>query len=754
MATKISTSPSIWAKALGMVAVPLFGPERRNEPGDEHAILLDGPTASLAFTVGDSSSLLELPNPLDWAWSSNLTLSLILDRGGNRLFSRRWDRTEESPKEWVMPVESEVPDFYAELTRDSEPSAETVVEKLLKVFWALRGNIEKRNGTDTDLIRSFNAILVWADSIRQGAPESNLLADLKTLREIVPVLNKARLIDFTLGDLSSDSVRSFPAGAMLGEIIDRDPNTNVALDPDLFIRHASGILYEEAHIELASRPLIPRHERQGELFSDNFSLDATPPSGQPARDIHFTPPSLARTLMQEGLRALKSARSMPRTLKVLDPACGSGVFLIEAARESATESNSELRLIGIDRSPISQIMTEFCLGRIDSTSTGAKPRVSVTQGDSLEIGSWGQPDLVLMNPPFIAWEDMNQRQQSEVRVSLGSRYARLPDYSYAFIAKAIDSLRSGSVLASVVPAAFLDSTAALRLRRSIQSDETLSVQLVGKFRGFRYFRRAIVEPAVIVIARMSRRPRDKQRTIRMVLANSGYEDSVVRAMRRDDMRGDLHRMGWEIYDLDANELSPDDWTPLPRRTLTFLRSVTEAGVPKVADLFDVTQGIQTGNNPVFVLAKQEAARYATDLGFSQVFRPVANDVRDGRIIESDYVFYPYLSSGNLVANSEDELRQLVPDYYRERLEPNRKALSKREGLRGRPWWVLNWPRTDWQTLTAPRLLSSQFGGRGSFAFDEGGRFVVHSGNAWFWKHGNQFHNGSRSRARTLCVVGS
>ena len=402
--------------ALGMVAVPMFGPERKDGPGDEHSILLDGPMASLAFTVGDADNLLALPDPLDWAWSTNLTFSVILDRNGKKIFTRRWDKPDEN-KKWSMPAAAEVEDFFAEVTRDAKPTATTVVEKLLEVFWILRTNIEQRNGINTDLVRSFNALLVWADTKRRKLIDPQLLTGLTTLESILPVLKRHRLINFGPDQLSNDHVRSFAIGSMLDEMLERDHAKKVVLDPDLFIRHAAGVLYEAAHIELNSRPLTQRVERQRQLFGDEYSLDATPPQGQPSRDIHFTPTSLARALVEEARRAILSLRQLPDPLKILDPASGSGVFLVEAARELLSEAETSLILHGIDRSPVACIMTEFCLSRTDSVPGRPKPQVEVTECDSLKMTAWDSYDLILTNPRFIAWEDLSDADREEVNLA-------------------------------------------------------------------------------------------------------------------------------------------------------------------------------------------------------------------------------------------------------------------------------------------------------------------------------------------------
>ena len=189
---------------------------------------------------------------------------------------------------------------------------------------------------------------------------------------------------------------------------------------------------------------------------------------------------------------------LPDPVRIFDPACGSGFSSLKQ-RESfcprPIRAWYSAVLTGL-RSHI--IMTESCLSRIDSALGHEPPRVEIAEGDSLRgITEWGNNDLIFNEPTvyFVGGLELETDRQ-EVRRILGDRHARLADYSYAFVARAIDSLESGSVVASVVPASFLDSSSSfLRSGRRSRAILLFPCELIGKFRGFNYFRGAMVEPA-------------------------------------------------------------------------------------------------------------------------------------------------------------------------------------------------------------------------------------------------------------------
>ncbi|MEJ7637178.1 MAG: hypothetical protein WKF75_04095 [Singulisphaera sp.] len=240
--------------------------------------------------------MVERLDPLSWSWSSNLTHSLIVDQEGRRAIARRWDRPDD-PREMPMPDSRGVARIIEYFDRDSDPIAETVIGKMLRVFWVLRTNIEQRRGTDKDLIRSFNTLLVWADATRRRLVDAGQLGDPSELRDVLPILRNRNLIQFGPDVLSNEAVRSFPIGALSAMIREEDPDTGLVLDPDLFLRHASGVLYEAAHVELTDKPFI--RPTQLRLTFDNLSFDSTPPSGEPRSlyplyAVDFSPDLLQR----------------------------------------------------------------------------------------------------------------------------------------------------------------------------------------------------------------------------------------------------------------------------------------------------------------------------------------------------------------------------------------------------------------------------------------------------------------------------
>jgi hypothetical protein len=152
------------------------------------------------------------------------------------------------------------------------------------------------------------------------------------------------------------------------------------------------------------------------------------------------------------------------------------------------------------------------------------------------------------------------------------------------------------------------------------------------------------------------------------------------------------------------------------------------GVPSVCDLFDVRQGVITGLNRAFVLPVH--AYNKLPKAERQYFRPALlnSTIRDGRLHLTHYLWYPY-KSGDKLFRSERDVRETVPMYYDIYLARHKAGLSERRGMKAR-WWELIWPRLDRE---GPKIVTTYYGGVGSFAFDADDKYSVVQGYSWYPK---------------------
>ena len=137
---------------------------------------------------------------------------------------------------------------------------------------------------------------------------------------------------------------------------------------------------------------------------------------------------------------------------------------------------------------------------------------------------------------------------------------------------------------------------------------------------------------------------------------------------------------WRLGRMPARQLaSLPDWRLRPPRVERLIQELGEAIPTTVADLFKVQQGIRTGLNDAFLLAREQwLALPPAEQGYFR--KAVTNaSIRDGRLETNEYVFYPY-KRGRPAFATETELAAAVPTYFARHLEPRQPPLLL--GVRG------------------------------------------------------------------------
>jgi adenine-specific DNA-methyltransferase len=695
--------PEAWADLLGLVHVPLFGAVPPPVPG-KHAVLLDGTRGSFMIATGDAP---ELPRQaIEWTWSANVRHGLIVRQAEGRVYVGGWDAPGLSRPFQVPRSGEEAERLFEKLQDHDTPRRGSVISWVMQGFRHVRRIVED----PTLSLLALNGLLLVAREVVLGRIKADQVRAANTFEEAIGLLRRELRTSAGIDDLPHAALDRSMA-SVGAYFLDPDPFSGYQLRADLLFRHAASDLYQEAHLELERDP-------QGRLFPLDFIQPPDIRSGR--RDVRCTPTNLARALAEQ---AIGRYGAIPAELVVLDPACGSGIFLQEVARELRTATPpgfQTLRLVGYDTSEIAISIAKSCLhlARID-----LDPKFTMTsevkQLDALDA-QWPECDIILMNPPFRTWRDMDEAEREKVRQCLGDRLRGHPDVAQAFLWKALQSLKPGGCVAAVLPAALLDSQSGQRLREAISQDADLL--FIGRFEGFSYFSSSLVETSFAVLQRRTER---LPVMLDVLIAAEGFEDTALRSLRGAPRPAEV-----ELFQIPASSLNTRSWIPRRQKDLELLQLLDRLKLPSCGDLFAIHQGIHTGNNDAFVLTSDEWSKLpAKERSY---FRKAAGQgtIQDGRLAEREFVFYPYTLGGTILKD-EQELQRKLRRYYENWLEPRRSDLERRVEIR--EWWLPARPR-EWQYKQSAKLVSTYFGKPGSFAYDEQGDYVVLQGFAWFWRN--------------------
>ena len=378
-----------------------------------------------------------------------------------------------------------------------------------------------------------------------------------------------------------------------------------------------------------------RRKRDGVFYTPRYvarrlCLDTIVPwlsaSGD-ARD----PPSLAA----EHAGDLEGLEARLRRIRVLDPACGSGAFLIEAAgvllevhaeigalrgglpakgaaaRGAPDASGLEAVwgcLYGMDKSPRSVETARLALLLLAAAPGAGRPGTprlpdlsrSIVVRDSVANleGGWdaelpgahrgGGFDVIVGNPPYVRHEELRDKASlalpdpAAIGRPRGFRIPRKSDLGSYFHYHSLCNLAEGGRLGFIASDGWLSHGYGISLQRALL--DSCRIDAIVR-PSFNVFGDADVKTAVLLAARLPARPGDLVRFA-----------SIGRPGDLDDWRGRI------VASVPQGDARPGNWLA------QFVESAPPPGIPMTAaaSAGRVESCVKTGRNGFFVLTAREA----------------------------------------------------------------------------------------------------------------------------------------------------
>jgi hypothetical protein len=464
---------------------------------------------------------------------------------------------------------------------------------------------------------------------------------------------------------------------------------------------------------------------------------------------YYTPPALARQLARQTLGPWLERRQ-PKTLAeatVLDPACGSGAFLIAAYRQLLQHFERQAgRALGPARRE--QILRECIYGAdIDERALGLAqvqlleearlgdrrlPELggNLFLGDSLVAPPgldapsgavpWqevrdrvGRFSAVLANPPFGSQLTLPRRLSAIEREEARRRFPGIrawgSDYAYLFLALALELVDEEGAVGFVLPRTFLDGTSAAMLRTDlVQRGPSAIVDLRGLqlFTGIR---------AYVALLTLGGTPRPSLTDVADSRADAGQ---VLDELLDDSEGGGLVRRSSVPRAALAAE-AERGWSAFRLRWFTRLRRGIGVESEPLSSrdgrgARTVVQGTQPG----------DLRRYVISEGDWQE-RGQKGVVVDGHAIPSRYA--PRYVRGEQIAPfaiHDSGARLLVP------FDDDRSPVADREVaavLAGRGGAARHAQPGDLATLRAPKVILRAFGRESAAVADTTGEWMTIKG---------------------------
>jgi len=422
-------------------------------------------------------------------------------------------------------------------------------------------------------------------------------------------------------------------------------------------------------------------------------------------------------------------------IRLLDPACGSGAFLIQAfdqlhaAYQASNDRLEELRghrtlfdldkrilennLYGVD---LNEEAIEICrlslwiktaergkvLTSLDHTirvgnsivaDPAIHPKAFDWQAAFPEVFAQRGFDVVVANPPYIRSEWLTPYKPHFEAVF--RTYDGTADIFTYFFERGLQVLREGGRLAFITSGSWVRANFAAPLRRMIATDT--AVESMIDFGEFQPFQDAeMIRPTITVLRKQP--PGPPMRLYKWLESGQPPENLSEVIASAASMRTD--GLGADAWELDADDV------------LTLRRKLADGGEPlgKCANV-KVFRGIITGMTEAFVIdGEQRLALIAEDSRSEEVIRPFAQGTHlrpwymedSGEFLiqlqSSENYRWPWSGSGG---DAERVFRGTYPAIHAHLNRFREQAIRRQD--QGRFWWELR-SCAYWDAFGQPKIV--------------------------------------------------
>ncbi|MBI2303598.1 MAG: N-6 DNA methylase [Chloroflexi bacterium] len=528
-----------------------------------------------------------------------------------------------------------------------------------------------------------------------------------------------------------------------------------AIDADVL-----GAVYEQylGHVAEVMKERARQEERQLRLLGKGEDLSyelAAKKQKRKAQGIYYTPRWVVDYIVRQTVGRFLAERTYDEVfnMKILDPACGSGSFLIRAYDELLAyharvqgRTPSELgwaerisiltrNIFGVDlddqavqiarlnlllRALAKQELLPSLADTIrrgNSLISGGEAELKPYFGDAwrdkhpftweegfpdimarsaLSLSKGGGFDVVLGNPPYLGFQGFEE-DKPYLRNNYYSAIGRF-DLYLPFIERGLQLLKEEGYLGFICPTNFMKRQHGARLRELLK-DRTAITAIVD-FQHSQVFEGAINYTCLLIVQK--RRPENHF----FVYFAGGLEA--------------------ESYSIKQSALSAGGWTFVSPSARSVIEAVKAGRVDRLGELVEgINEGVVTGANSVFVVPSQVAAQ----LGLEEaLLRPAIQ----GRHVERWYLeelthlmIYPYsLLNGKSVALEETDLSALYPKVYGY-LQSKRDKLAGRHYFEssGKAWFEL-WNERSYDKQAVSKIVCQEIASESKFALATSEQFYL------------------------------
>lgn len=419
--------------------------------------------------------------------------------------------------------------------------------------------------------------------------------------------------------------------------------------------------------------------------------------------IVFTPEYIASFICQN---VMNNITEWTPDVKIIDPGCGCGIFLIKAI--DCIQRNYNIRvkdivvnnIYGIDLEPdnvrrckkIIKMLVELDGDRIDEEEIHIKNMDSL-KTDWSEAFSVSGFDYIVGNPPYVNTHDMSKDTVAYLKSNFKTTQSGVFNIFYAFMEYGVKFLKPYGKLSYIIPNNFLTIKSAQELRAFLQK-EGLLCELID-FADNMVFRPVRTYNCIIVLDKTDK---------------SVFQYTVLD--KSDDLAADLETC--VFHTMPIERLDKNGWNLVDQETYNNLFKIENQGRP-IKDY--IRTGIATLKDEAYMVSLSEGGFYKEVNGVRyEIEREIVKTIYKIPELKRNeslrnvcrYIIFPYQEGENGVEIiPEDRLMQEYPNAYKYLVSIKSELDSRDKGKKNPVAWYA-YGRTQGLTKFGRKLLFPTF----------------------------------------------
>lgn len=443
--------------------------------------------------------------------------------------------------------------------------------------------------------------------------------------------------------------------------------------------------------------------------------------------IVFTPKYISDFIVKD---SLKSLSCWNKDIKIVDPGCGCGIFLISAIEYIHNKFHVDIQEIiekniyGIDIMKDNIRRCKFAIELyciINKLELKNNIEYNLISADSLKenwnnIFNVEKFDYIIGNPPYVNPHDMKKEAIKFLKDNFKSTQEGVFNIFYAFIENALNYLQEDGVLEYIIPNNVLTIKSANVLRGILQNRK--SIESIIDFSDNMIFKPVRTYNCIIKLNKK---------------CNEKFNYAVID--KCDNIEEKLETIDYQCMETEL--LDKNGWKLVNKNTLENIKKIEKQKMP-IKEF--IRTGIATLKDEVYLVDYDISGFYKNVDGTrfdieSDIVKPIYK-IPELKRCENEndaiqYIIFPYFKyNGTYKLIEEKELEQKYPNAYKY-LEKMKSELDKRDKGKENPYGWYAYGRKQGLNKYGKKMLFPTFAKNPKFRYIENENALFCNGYAIF-----------------------